>query len=686
MPFLRNLSLLALLLTGCRERVLATTDGELIAQPARVDFGQVWVGHRATQQVELRNTAPHALEVTVRVAAPFEAPTRLTLAGGASQRLDVSLVAAAPGAHLATLELTWGENTRELTLEARAVTPPSCPARDCHRLDFDPVSGTCTDSLEPDGAHCGALNQCLVDGVCMGGECLGRARDCGDGDTCTTDACDPATGCVHEAVACAASTNPCEVPVCDARTGCGLTPALDGVACGSNDCVTAHVCIAGQCVTRAAPDGSECAAPTVCRGTGLCRAQACEVPAPTVLSPRWRYTPEADHTVSYLGHVDELGNLYATESWVGPQQLVSPQPGAAEDRTGAPFQPPPDGPIAAVLSLTPTGVVRFRVPAVFGCSGCVWGLSFAVDSAAHRLFFVSMGELHAHSTDDGRLLWSTNVTSGLPAVDVRSDGGAVFSLSPPMLLGDDEVGVPVLEGNSDHHSYVQVFDRVTGATRWQFHRKGHLYAPGVTTNGELWTSSANCWAVAGEMARVDEQGRELGTHFVQWLPSSYGDGFALGSANGAPHLLDSSFALTDLSPLAPVSGAAQPLISGQQVVLWDAPARAVHSIDLVGHAETFRFDGVLGAGPEFELLRDGGVAWTAQAPDGGVLGAIDGRGRELVQCPLATPVDSTTTIVRGRAYLESAGSIVSFDVPGLDVEPHGWVAKQGSLQRGQRAR
>ena len=121
-------------------------------------------------------------------------------------------------------------------------------------------------------------------------------------------------------------------------------------------------------------------------------------------------------------------------------------------------------------------------------------------------------------------------------------------------------------------------------------------------------------------------------------------------------------------------------------MLWDNPTRSLHSVNLASGARAFRFQGVSGTGPDFELLRDGGVAWTAQIPDAGVLGAIDGRGEELLRCPLPSAVDSPTAIIRGRAYMQSGTDIVGYDVPGLDVEPSGWVTRHGSLQRGFGAR
>ena len=211
--------------------------------------------------------------------------------------------------------------------------------------------------------------------------------------------------------------------------------------------------------------------------------------------------------------------------------------------------------------------------------------------------------------------------------------------------------------------------------------------PGVAASGELWTSSANCWAVAGEMVRLAPlTGLPRAQKFVEWIPSLYGDDFALGTASGALHRLDGALDLHSLSTLTTASAGASMLVTGPHLVLWDAPVRALHSVNLTSGVTAFTFHGVTGTAPDFELLRNGGVAWTSPSTDGGVLGAVDGRGEELLQCPIPTWVDSPTALVRGRAYLQAEGSLVGFEVPGLDVAPHGWVSRGGSLARGGRAR
>ncbi len=687
MERLRILSLLAVCaMVGCRQGAVSASEGELLVQPPAVDFGRTWLGHRGTAKLSLQNTARGGIDVTLELSAPFDAQGSLHLGGG--ERLEVELGVTGTELGLATGNLMVSANgtTQRVPLRAEVTAPPECPARDCRTVRFNPVTGGCDESLEADGAACGVDNVCIFEGTCAAGVCVGRSRDCSDADACTTDACDPSAGCVHEAVTCPSSERVCEVAVCSPGTGCGFAAAGDGASCGANDCVTAEVCIAGQCVSRPAPDGSQCAPATSCRAPGLCQSQRCELPPARQLQPSWRYSPPPGFTLAFLGAVDDFGNLYATET--APFVQNANEPGGASPGTAAPFEdrlvlPSPTN----LVSLSPTGAVRFRVQVTTECSSCITGLWFSIDSAGHRLFVNAKGTTHAFSTDDGHELWSTVPTNGLPSYDLRADGGAAFYTSAPLLVGTDGVGVPVIEGNGDHHSYVQVFDRTNGAFRWQFHRKGHFYGTGVAPGGELWTSSANCWAVAGEMARLDGAGQPQAVKFVQWIPSIYGAGFSVGTANGHLQLLDSALNLTtDLTALTGAGPGAQPLLSGQQLVLFDGASRSLHSVDLTTGTQAFTYDRVQGSAPDFELLRGGGVGWTSHLPDAGVLGAVNGRGEEVLQCPLATTVNSATAIIRGRAYLQAGEAIVAYDVPGLDVEPSGWVTRHGSLQRGYGAR
>ncbi len=677
---LRILSLVFVcLLAACRENRVSAAEGELLVQPSGIDFGQTWLGHRSTSILHLQNTAPMSIEVTLELGAPFDANASVHLGGGERQDVELGVTADQLGLVQGNLFVSANGTTQRVPLRAEAVQPPTCAAPDCRRVTFNPLTGACDETLEADGAQCGAGNQCISSGVCVAGTCVGQARDCDDENACTTDACEAATGCVHEIVSCPLSSRTCEVPVCSPATGCGWGPAVDGASCGSNDCVTAQVCITGQCVARAAPDGSQCKPATSCRAPGVCHQQACQLPAPTPLQPSWRYAAAPGLTLAFLGHVDDQGNLYATETGPFLRNL--------NEGAGAPFADRATIPTPTYLvSLTPSGALRFRVQVTTDCNSCTAGLWYSLDSAGHRVFFNAKGSTQARSTVDGHLLWTTDPTSGLPAFDLRPDGGPSFSLSAPMLVGTNGVGVPVIEGSGDHHSYVQVFDRFNGNFLWQFHRKGHLYGAGVASGGELWTSSANCWAVAGEMTRLDGAGQAQATQFVQWIPQIYGEGIAIGTANGKLQLLDSAMLLTDLTAITGLGSTASPLLSGQQLVLWDNASHSLHSVNLTSGLHAFTYGGVSGVAPDFELLRDGGVAWTAQVPDGGVLGAVSGSGEELISCPLSSPVDSATAIIRGRAFVLSSGEIVAYDVPGLDVEPSGWVTRHGSLQRGAGAR
>ncbi|TMA37635.1 MAG: DNRLRE domain-containing protein [Deltaproteobacteria bacterium] len=119
--------------------------------------------------------------------------------------------------------------------DANVCTTDSCdPATGCVNT---PRSGACDDH-----------DACTTADGCTGGRCVGTRRSCDDGNVCTDDSCNPATGCVHTA-----NTAPCD----------------DGDAC-----TTLDACKGGKCVGSAPP--SYCDDGNVCTDDSCNPATGCE--------------------------------------------------------------------------------------------------------------------------------------------------------------------------------------------------------------------------------------------------------------------------------------------------------------------------------------------------------------------------------------------------------------------------
>ena len=169
---------------------------------------------------------------------------------------------------------------------------PDGPAAACLAPSCDPDSGACGFVGDNQGAPCDDLDPCSVGDACGEGECLaGEPANCNDGNPCTDDTCDPATGCVNTA-----NTVPCEdgdvctvgdhcqdgacVPgnglacddgnvctddACDSAVGCVHTPNIDGCDDG-NLCTTGDHCAGGACV----PEGTD-----ACDDENPCTTDSC---------------------------------------------------------------------------------------------------------------------------------------------------------------------------------------------------------------------------------------------------------------------------------------------------------------------------------------------------------------------------------------------------------------------------
>src|SRR5262249_54793655 len=116
-------------------------------------------------------------------------------------------------------------------------------------------------------------NACTTADACAGGRCVGGPPpNCNDGNVCTDDSCNPATGCVSTPnTAPCEDGNPCTTRDTCARGRCAGGPAPncnDGNPCTDDSCAPATGCVTAP---NAAPwdDGNACTTADTCAG-GRC--------------------------------------------------------------------------------------------------------------------------------------------------------------------------------------------------------------------------------------------------------------------------------------------------------------------------------------------------------------------------------------------------------------------------------
>jgi len=157
------------------------------------------------------------------------------------------------------------------------------------------LAGCTSDAQCSDGNACNGAETCSA-GTCAAGSPL----TCSDSNVCTSDACNPASGCVFDPVAngtscadpdtcnggetcqagvCTSGTpldcndsNVCTADTCTSPSGCSSTPVTDGTSCAdSNLCNGAETCQGGGCAPGTPPscdDGNVCTADGCDPGTG----------------------------------------------------------------------------------------------------------------------------------------------------------------------------------------------------------------------------------------------------------------------------------------------------------------------------------------------------------------------------------------------------------------------------------
>lgn len=280
----------ALVVSGCRGcgggTSMVETRFRVAPETASLEFGRVLEGTMVTKQVTLIAETRASVSVGATTMAPFSTMPLVDVPGGSQVDVDV-VFRAGNGESNGELVLTSGRQEVRVALHGVGVRPPFCPAATCRMSSYSLELDRCVETLSPDETACEPTSQCLEQGRCRMGECLGVARRCNDNDACTSDACSMDAGCINTRIVCPQPTTPCRVPTCDARMGCGEAMAPDGMPCGTSNCVSSKLCVSGACQEIPTPDGTECAPAIACYGISRCKDQKCERPDAGAWLPAW---------------------------------------------------------------------------------------------------------------------------------------------------------------------------------------------------------------------------------------------------------------------------------------------------------------------------------------------------------------------------------------------------------------
>lgn len=173
----------------------------------------------------------------------------------------------------------------------------------------NPSTGACG-IVVADSTACDDGSACTYFTACYGGVCGGgNLVQCGDSEQCTTDACDPTSGCVHTPLpdgtacdddddvctptdacvsgvcsgtplACLDDGNPCTDVVCAEQSGGCISVTRSGACDDGNPCTSDDVCTQGTCTgivtVLCEDDGVPCTVDVCNPATGECGVQSAD--------------------------------------------------------------------------------------------------------------------------------------------------------------------------------------------------------------------------------------------------------------------------------------------------------------------------------------------------------------------------------------------------------------------------
>jgi RHS repeat-associated protein len=315
----------------------------------------------------------------------------------------VTHVAVANGTSCSDGNACNGAETCQSGTCAAGVPPMVNDGNPCTTDACSPTGGVTHVSVA-NGTSCSDGNACNGAETCQFGTCAaGVPPVVNDGNPCTTDACSPAGGVTHVAVAngtscsdgnacngaetcqagaCAAGTppvvndgNPCTTDACSATGGVTHVAVANGTSCSDgNACNGAETCQSGACAAGTPPmvndgnpctadacsptggvthtavaDGTSCSDGNACNGVETCTAGVCKPGTPLVVDDSNPCTADAcsptggvSHSPVANGTACDDGNActVADSCSAGACKPGPPAPTATCTAAGAPFYVP----------------------------------------------------------------------------------------------------------------------------------------------------------------------------------------------------------------------------------------------------------------------------------------------------------------------------------------------------------
>jgi len=672
-------SLLLVLLAACAPDALVETRGELEVEPGEIDFGRVWIGDPAERPVSFQNRGRARIDVELTVGVPFTLDeTRFSLDGGASRVVRVRFDPEVEGEWESAIAYGAGE----VPVRARAERMPKCPPSTlCREVSFDPVSGTCVEERLPEGTPCGDL--CFA-GACVEGECLGGALDCDDGNACTLDACDPATGCVHfdQSDICAEEgdpEDPCRVPICDPQVGCTFENAIDGTRCGPSDCTSSFVCLQGTCSLVVTPEGGACGQASPCREEGVCIKDECIQPPPVVLEPTWRREVAPGSFLVFDGVADPVGQVYWAEC----------------TRDGC-----------DLISVTSRGVERYREAIFFEPVGRAptGSLALAGDLLVSTL---RPNRVEAFAASTAQRRWTVDLAAAL-GVQAGADRW-VDEAAPPVVA--PEVILVAVEGRQRNEGgksveafggWVVAIDRLTGQVRWTWSADGVFEGLVGDEGGSIYFALRDHEAApsgGAELVSLGTTGAERWRRSTPFQAPLATLGGILVQASGEVRTTADGHLHQTLRMFVPSFPRRTPLASGRS--LWTVgipiercddgwcPTWVPHlfRFDLERGMELWRNELTADLMSEPVLTSDLSILYARRTGSRSSLVEFDAHKNVVFECELPPGVyDGPTALVLGQWITADGQAVAAFAVEKRSPPQSGWVTAGGTPERTARPR